>query len=373
MVRNTMKRYSTWLILLLGVGLTTSAATPNQRFYRVVTETNMAITGWSSAGDLTWTNAAIGSTYTIESATNLGTVVSSFWGAVESGPMTGLTMTIRVLLSDPPAPSPTNSMVLILGGAFLMGDSYNTLFGPVDFPAHSIQLEPFYMDTTEVTKEQWEYVVNWATNNGYSFGETAAGTDAGHPITTVSSCDCVKWCNARSEKEALPPVYFTDETRTNIYKEGEIDLSADCADWNSTGYRLPTEAEWEKAARGLLFQNYFPWPSPGPTNASIYVDESKANYAGAGTTNVASFPANAYGLFDMAGNVSEWCWDYWHLYEAPYAPTGPTNGTERVARGGAFNDSASTPSPLRCSAREVSGSPTYSDWTIGFRCVRTAH
>lgn len=86
MVRNTMKRYSTWLILLLGVGLTTSAATPNQRFYRVVTETNMAITGWSSAGDLTWTNAAIGSTYTIESTTNLGTIVSSFWGPLNPDP-----------------------------------------------------------------------------------------------------------------------------------------------------------------------------------------------------------------------------------------------------------------------------------------------
>lgn len=365
-----MKRYAAWLIVIFGMGVTAFSANPGRRFYRVVSETNTAITAWSVAGDLTWTNATVGISYVIESTTNLGNTATSFWGAVEYGPITGLVMTSRVPQSDAPAPPPTNSMVLILGGAFMMGNSYSTDPYEKDVPAHTMQIGSFYMDSTEVTKGQWDDVVNWAVTNGYVFEDTAFGTDTYYPIAYVSWYDCVKWCNARSQKEGLPPVYFTNETHTAIFTNGQVDLSTACVDWNGNGYRLPTEAEWEKAARGVLFQNYYPWPSPGPTNEVIYLNPTNANYDYSGVAYpVASFPANAYGLFDMAGNVREWCWDYFDLYINFDDPTGPTNGEFRVTRGGDYNSDFFA---LRCSAREDTRLPSALNTTLGFRCVRNS-
>jgi sulfatase modifying factor 1 len=377
-----MKRYAPVLIVLLGLSLMASSATQNRRYYRVVTVTNTAITAWSLEGDLTWTNATLGISYIIESTTNLGNATTSYWGAVEYGPITGLVMSSRVPQSEAPRPPPTNSMVLILGGAFLMGDSYHTDAYLTDVPAHTVQLGPFYMDSTEVTKEQWDEVANWATTNGYEFEGSATASGQPFPVTVVSWYDCIKWCNARSQKEGLPPVYFTNETHTAIYTNGRVDLSADFVNWDGSGYRLPTEAEWEKAARGVLYQNYFPWPSSvvstNPlTDPLTYLDPTNANYSGLGTTIVASYPANAYGLFDMSGNVSEWCWDYWDYYIPPYNLTGPTNGNAnsnyRVTRGSDYYFGSSgfgNELTLRCSARDVAWAPESAEAMIGFRCVR---
>ncbi len=193
----------------------------------------------------------------------------------------------------------------------------------------------------------------------------------------------VKWCNARSQQSGLTPVYYTDAGLTQVYTNGEP--ATVYPNWALNGYRLPTEAEWEKAARGGLSGQRFPWGN--------LIGESQANYVGSAgaygydfgpsgynaiglvgggtpaTSPAGSFPANGYGLYDMAGNVEEWCWDW---YGTPYAggsdPRGPAGpATYRVLRGGSwgFGDAYSA----RCAFRGTL-SPNQLGLPFGFRCVR---
>jgi len=147
------------------------------------------------------------------------------------------------------APVPTG-MALIPAGVFAMGDAAdNNLYG--NAPVHTVFVSAFYMDKYPVTKALWDEVYAWAVANGYSFEYGAQGKAANHPVHTVSWYDAVKWCNARSEKEGRTPAYYTDIGQTAVYRSGQVDVSSNGVKWNA-GYRLPTEAEWEKAARGGL-------------------------------------------------------------------------------------------------------------------------
>jgi len=270
-------------------------------------------------------------------------------------------------------------MALIPAGWFTMGD---TLDGEPDAVATSIYVSAFYMDTNLVSYSQWQPIYTYATSHGYGFTGPGSGKAADHPVQTVDWYDCVKWCNACSQQTGLAPVYYTDVGLTQVYTNGEL---TPYVNWGANGYRLPTEAEWEKAARGGLSGQRFP--------RGLTISESQANYQAAPThfsydlgpysgynTNfdtgdypytspVGYFAANGYGLYDMAGNVWEWCWD-WN--GTPYGqptgtnPTGPASGTTRVLRGGSWYGIAGY---ARCADR-YGYNPNFTSYMDGFRCVR---
>src|ERR1019366_5203736 len=161
-------------------------------------------------------------------------------------------------------------MALIPAGSFTMGDS---LDGDTSaLPLHTVYISAFYMDKYDVTKALWDEVYNWAITNGYSFNYGAQGKATNHPAQSLTWYDAVKWCNARSEKENKTPAYYTDAGLSVPYRSGQTDVQNNWVNWSS-GYRLPTEAEWENAARGGASGQRFPW---GDT-----ISDSQANYYGA--------------------------------------------------------------------------------------------
>jgi formylglycine-generating enzyme required for sulfatase activity len=268
-------------------------------------------------------------------------------------------------------------MALIPAGGFTMGD---TLDGESDaIPTVTVTVSAFYMDVNLVSYSQWQSVYLWAASHGYAFDDAGSGKAANHPVQTVNWYDCVKWSNARSQQAGLTPIYYTDAGLTQVYTNGDVD--AVYANWSVNGYRLPTEAEWEKAARGGLSGQRFPWGNiiteylanyVGATGSYSYdLGPNGYNPASGGsspfTISVGYFAANGYGLYDMAGNVWEWCWDW---YSTPYAggsdPRGPATASSRVLRGGHWGSFADY---ARCASR-FSNVPSSAGYLIGFRCVR---
>jgi len=279
-----------------------------------------------------------------------------------------------------------SGMVVIPSGSFTMGDSFGE--GASDqLPTHSVYVSGFYMGKYEVSKALWDEVHSWAISNGYSFDNVGSGKATSHPVHTVNWYDIVKWCNARSEKEGRTPAYYTSSARTTVYRIGQVGVENDWVEWDA-GYRLPTEAEWEKAARGGTSGSRFPWSDSNNishSRANYYAGASYAydlsypegvhpTYATGGlpyTSPVGSFGANGYGLYDMAGNVQERCWDWWgydYYSSSPSTdPRGPSFSYPfRVCRGNSWGEDASGG---RVAQRTSTYAPDYVDDRLGFRTV----
>jgi formylglycine-generating enzyme required for sulfatase activity len=251
-----------------------------------------------------------------------------------------------------------------------------------------VTLGAFYLATTDATFEEWQAVQKWATTHGYTdLAGVGRGKNSDHPVVDVSWYDTVKWCNAKSEMEGLAPCYYTDNAQTTVYRTGEINITNAQVRWLGSGYRLPTEAEWEYAARGKLVGNRFPW---GNT-----ITQSQANYyswpsttmpydlSTSGTYHplyfvgthpytspVRAFAPNLFSLYDMAGNVAQWCWDRDGAYPSSpqTAPKGADSGSSnRVFRGGSY---ASFSDAMRV-AKRFSVSPNSSSLFMGFRWARS--
>jgi len=226
-------------------------------------------------------------------------------------------------------------MSYIPAGTFEMGDTFNDspiCYANGETPVHTVQVGGFCMSKYGVTKPLWDEVSNWAIGHGYSFDYGAQGKAANHPAHSMTWYDAVKWCNARSEKEGLVPAYYTNAALISVYRTGQVSVQNDWVRWN-TGYRLPTEAEREKAARGGISGLRFPWgntishaqanyyayPGGGPCMSGFPttydVNPTRGYHPGYEdgvqpyTSPIDAFPANGHGLYDMAGNLWEWCWD----------------------------------------------------------------
>ena len=246
-----------------------------------------------------------------------------------------------------------DDLVLVRGGTFIMGSPESEAQRERDETRHQVTILDFRMATREVTRKEYRELMG--TVPGASTEEDRL------PVTDVSWHDAVKFCNARSLKEGLTPAYvFVDSD------EGVV--------WNrdADGYRLPTEAEWEYACRAGT-------STPFSTGGNITVDE--ANYYGTYPYNggpggryrgrvvpAGSFPPTSWGLYDMHGNVWEWCWDRYGAYgETPVSnPSGATSGAYRINRGGGWNDFGRH---LR-SAYRAACPPSNSSFNLGFRLAR---
>ena len=250
-------------------------------------------------------------------------------------------------------------------------------------PAHLVPVSAFYVENFEVTKAVWDVVRGWALTNGYvdlPVGQAGYATNGpaavDHPVVGVSWHDAVKWCNARSEREGLLPAYYTNAAHSVVYRVGTNVPDAAAVKGDATGYRLPTESEWEWAARGAQVGAYYPWGGAGGWHAD-HIASTQAQFSAEGTAPAGALPPNDYLLYDMAGNAAEWCWDWFDgTYYAsqatnawppgPAGPPTPTTAALKVLRGGSWQSPASD---LRCSFRDADP-PAGVRYTQGFRVAR---
>jgi formylglycine-generating enzyme required for sulfatase activity len=370
-----IKLYSLFIVLVLMAGVHQSMAQLP------------IINSFSQNGVLVCTNLQPGTVASVQWASTLSGTWQSDWASLTglAVPSNG-TITVNVpmfyrviqLTSGPTNPISGDGMMLIPAGSFTMGD---TLDGEADAPHTNIYVSGFYISPNLMNDIQWAITLGVILANGwnYTFDNTPGSKNGNNPLETLDWYDCVKFCNAWSQFNNLTPVYYTDAGFSNVYMSGELTPHVN---WAADGYRLPTEAEWEKAARGQWIGLRFPWGNAISESQANYYSINGYNYdygPGGYNTNFITggmpytspggyFAPNGYGLYDMAGNVQEWCWDYYGTYGQPTTnnPTGPASGSTRVLRGGSWNNDASY---ARCAGRN-SGNPTNAGNYIGFRCVR---
>jgi sulfatase modifying factor 1 len=250
-------------------------------------------------------------------------------------------------------------MVFIDAGEFEMGD-HNDVGALDERPVHAVYVDSFCMDTYEVTNQQYCDYLNSALSDNlievgaghvvYKFGDSEAYCDTyespplhesrilwdgnafgvvsgkeDHPMARVTWYGAVAYCNWRSAQEGRPNCY---------------DLSTWTCNFTTNSFRLPTEAEWEYAARGGLTYYKYPWGNDPNYSKANWIDSGDPYESGSYpyTTPVGYYQANGYGLYDMAGNVWEWCNDRYgddYYSWSPYNnPRGPDTGSFRTYRGG---------------------------------------
>jgi len=261
----------------------------------------------------------------------------------------GITMAISGCVSSPVEekvrePAVSSDMVLIPAGEFLMGSTDGDLD---EKPVHNVYLDAYYLDKHEVTHTQFCEFLNEKGNQ----------EEGGEKWLGIVDSDCpIEYKNGKYQPKPAygdHPVVEVSWYAARAY-----------AEW--AGKRLPTEAEWEKAARGGLVGKTYPWGDS--------IDPSRANYEEnvGHSIPVGSYPPNGYGLYDMAGNVWEWCSDWYseNYYETSPAenPQGPNKASYRVRRGGGWRNLARG---VRCADR-FSCNPVGTRSALGFRCAKSA-
>ncbi len=344
------------------------------------------ISSFSQNGLLVCSGLQTGSVASVEWASSLFGPWQTNWAGLDAVTATNGTIQVSVPMfyrvratAASTNPPPLGAFALIPAGTFTMGDV--PLDGLTNAPAHIVNVSAFYMAKNLTTKAEWDEVRTWALSHAYTGFVAGAGKGADHPVQTVSWYDALKYCNARSEMEGLTPCYRVGGAVMRTTSSTPPTVS-----WDANGYRLPTEAEWEKAARGGLYGKRFLFGDAiHQTQANFYNPDGDwyqppepigfhPTYATGGfpyTSPVGSFPANGYGVRDMAGNVFQYCWDRFGPYDVgtPTDPRGATSGTVRVTRGGSWGND---PFYCRIAFRSSSSPSGASHDAQGFRVARSS-
>jgi formylglycine-generating enzyme required for sulfatase activity len=267
-----------------------------------------------------------------------------------------------------------NEMVLIKGGTFQMGDIFDDK-EEINETVHSVTVSDFLLAKNELTFEEFDAFCK-ATNRSLPADE---GWGRGkRPVINIDWYDAVEYCNWRSGQEKLALAYAIEKTTQDVNNTNSNDKKKWKVTYirNANGYRLPTESEWEYAARQQGQRVRFGNGKDQATSKEINFDASRdyrRPYSVAGenrkkTLPVGSLSANKLGLFDMSGNVAEWCWDWYGDYpKSPIAnPLGAVKSSDRVFRGGSWYVD---PALVRVAVRNHDA-PVYRLYNLGFRLAK---
>lgn len=269
-------------------------------------------------------------------------------------------------------------LVRIEAGRFAMGSPPSERNRRPDESLHDVRIrEPFYMGIHEITQEQFQKVMgvtpSWFADSGPG-KESVRGIDPSRlPVERVTWFDALEFCNRLSKRDGFPEFYKLAAAK----REENAIVGARVEIRGGNGYRLPTEAEWEYACRANSASPYHFARTPTGRDGNFRSSLVAGGYGSLPawqalnrTTTVGAYPANDFGLFDMHGNVGEWCWD---LYDKDYYtnspgadPVGPGTGIHRVVRGGSW---LVTEGSCRSASRFML-IPSQRDYSVGFRVAR---